>query len=61
MLLKRGCEIADEAGLEMYLDTSKMGKGLYEKFGFVVMDCMDGEAISAPMVRMAKGKEGWGV
>lgn len=49
------CEIADELGLETYLDASEEGRGLYEKFGFkkAVPKLEDGEgsAISVPMVR----------
>ncbi|KDN64636.1 putative acetyltransferase [Colletotrichum sublineola] len=35
MLLKWGCELADENGVGAYVDASKAGKGLYERFGFV--------------------------
>jgi hypothetical protein len=37
MLLKRGMQKADEAGLDMYLQASLMGTPLYKKFGFEVM------------------------
>jgi hypothetical protein len=37
MLLERGMQKADEAGLEMYLQASLMGAPLYKKFGFEVM------------------------
>lgn len=56
-LLQRGAEIADEAGLETYLDASKMGQSLYEKFGFVAQKQKDEKAVSTPMVRPAKEKE----
>ncbi|GJC82238.1 hypothetical protein ColLi_05076 [Colletotrichum liriopes] len=35
LLLKWGCELADENGVGAYVDASKAGKGLYERFGFV--------------------------
>ncbi len=35
LLLKYGCDLADEDGVEAYLDSSPAGRGLYEKFGFV--------------------------
>ena len=34
MLLQWGTERADGAGLEIYLESTKEGKPLYEKFGF---------------------------
>ncbi len=34
MLVKWGVDLADELGLESYLESSALGKGLYEKFGF---------------------------
>lgn len=35
MLLKWGCEFADEFGVGLYVDASKAGAPLYAKFGFV--------------------------
>ncbi|GKT51917.1 uncharacterized protein ColSpa_12098 [Colletotrichum spaethianum] len=35
MLLEWGCGLADENGVAAYVDASKAGKGLYERFGFV--------------------------
>lgn len=34
LLVKWGVETADELGIEAYLDTSMMGRKLYERFGF---------------------------
>lgn len=35
MLLKWGCELADRHGVALYVDASKAGAPLYERFGFV--------------------------
>ncbi|CAM1503549.1 Fc.00g011400.m01.CDS01 [Cosmosporella sp. VM-42] len=35
MLLKWGCDVADENGVGTYVDASKAGAPLYQKFGFV--------------------------
>ena len=35
MLVKWGCELADRDGVAAYVDASKDGAPLYEKFGFV--------------------------
>jgi len=35
MLVKWGCDLADENGVGAYVDASKAGAPLYEKFGFV--------------------------
>ncbi|OHE96130.1 acetyltransferase [Colletotrichum orchidophilum] len=35
MLLRWGCELADENGVGAYVDASKAGALLYERFGFV--------------------------
>lgn len=34
MIIQWGCDRADEAGVVAYIDASKKGKGLYQKFGF---------------------------
>jgi GNAT superfamily N-acetyltransferase len=34
MLVKYGCDKADEAGIPGYLEASQLGKPLYERFGF---------------------------
>jgi GNAT superfamily N-acetyltransferase len=34
MLLEWGCKKADEAGLPCYLDATKTGRPLYERYGF---------------------------
>lgn len=35
MLVKWGCDLADREGVGAYVDASKAGAPLYEKFGFV--------------------------
>ncbi|EFQ32953.1 acetyltransferase [Colletotrichum graminicola] len=50
MLLKWGCELADEDGVGAYVDASKAGKGLYERFGFVDKSEADAGEV-ASMVR----------
>ncbi|KAF3315360.1 hypothetical protein TWF173_003900 [Orbilia oligospora] len=49
------CTLADEMGLEVYLDASDFGMGLYKKFGFRTVERMGNRAVSAPMVRKVKG------
>lgn len=56
-LLTRGGEMADEAGLETYLDGGKLARPLYERFGYEEQKYWDEKAVSAPMVRPAKRKE----
>ncbi|KAI4854506.1 hypothetical protein E4T44_00127 [Aureobasidium sp. EXF-8845] len=41
MLLEKGMQKADEAGLDMYLQASLMGAPLYKKFGFEVMSMQE--------------------
>ena len=54
-VVKWACERADREGLELYLDSSLMGRPLYEKFGFVAeMDKMDSKSTSPPMRRLPK-------
>jgi hypothetical protein len=36
MLLEKGTQLADKAGLDMYLQASLMGVPLYKKFGFEI-------------------------
>ncbi|KAK6529781.1 hypothetical protein TWF281_008940 [Arthrobotrys megalospora] len=50
-LVEYACVIADEMGLEVYLDASDFGIGLYEKFGFSMVEGVGNRAVSAPMVR----------
>ncbi|KAF2090810.1 acyl-CoA N-acyltransferase [Saccharata proteae CBS 121410] len=38
MLLRWGLERADEAGLETFLEATPMARGLYERWGFVVVE-----------------------
>ena len=35
MILKHGCYLADEDGVECYIDSSPRAKPLYERFGWV--------------------------
>lgn len=54
MLVKWGCERADELGVEAYLDSTPMGKGLYEKFGFGAVKgvgFLEGRYLQSFMVR----------
>lgn len=46
MLVKWGCDRADEDGVGTYVDASETGKALYEKFGFVNYSLPD-EAVRA--------------
>ena len=41
LLVERGIRKADELGLEAYVEASLMGKSVYEKHGFVMMDSAD--------------------
>ncbi|KAI5206626.1 hypothetical protein E4T38_03670 [Aureobasidium subglaciale] len=41
MLLEKGTKAADEAGLDMYLQASPVGVGVYQKFGFEVVSVED--------------------
>jgi hypothetical protein len=41
MLLEKGMQQADEAGLDMYLQASLMGAPLYKKFGFEIMSMQE--------------------
>jgi predicted GNAT family N-acyltransferase len=57
-IVEWGCAEADKEGLELYLDASKAGQPLYEKFGFVAHgDVKDPKAPSMPMLRPAKKAE----
>ncbi|KAL4994035.1 acyl-CoA N-acyltransferase [Aspergillus recurvatus] len=55
MLLQWGCELADEAGVALYVDASRAGAPLYERFGFVDESGGDsGEGKIASMVRRVR-------
>ncbi|KAL4975998.1 acyl-CoA N-acyltransferase [Aspergillus desertorum] len=55
MLLRWGCNLADEAGVALYVDASRAGAPLYERFGFVDQsDGESGEREIASMVRRAR-------
>lgn len=44
MLLQRGLEEAEGLGLPVYLESTPMGKGLYEKWGFEVLNWLPFDA-----------------
>ncbi|KAK6511344.1 hypothetical protein TWF481_000264 [Arthrobotrys musiformis] len=48
------CTIADDMKLDVYLDASDFGMGLYEKFRFRTVEGTGNKAVSAPMVRRVK-------
>ncbi|KAK1688496.1 hypothetical protein BDP55DRAFT_726397 [Colletotrichum godetiae] len=50
MLLAWGCALADEDGVAAYVDASKAGAPLYERFGFVD-ESLEGDGEVASMVR----------
>lgn len=50
MLVKWGCELADKEGVAAYVDGTKAGAPLYEKFGFVDESDPDA-AVVASMAR----------
>lgn len=52
-LMEWGCKMADEAGVAAYVDASKSGAPLYEKFGFVDKSEPDAGDV-ASMVRAAR-------
>ena len=53
--LEWGTQKADSLGLELYLDASKMGRPLYETFGWIAqVDLQDEKANSMPMLRPKK-------
>ncbi|WQF81316.1 Putative GNAT domain, acyl-CoA N-acyltransferase [Colletotrichum destructivum] len=56
MLLKWGCELADENGVGAYVDSSKAGRGLYERFGFLDMSESDAGEV-ASMVRRRRSQD----
>jgi GNAT superfamily N-acetyltransferase len=51
-----GTEKADQLGVEMYLDASRMGLPLYEKHGWVALrESQDEKCVSMPMLRPKRG------
>lgn len=54
MLVAWGCDLADQIGVAAYIDASKEGAVVYEKFGF--KDCGDPNKpqVVLSMVREAK-------
>lgn len=59
-LVEWGLEKVDADGCEAYLEASPEGRGLFERFGFRVVDrlvYLDGAYVECSMVRDAKGKE----
>ncbi|RSL51386.1 hypothetical protein CEP52_016557 [Fusarium oligoseptatum] len=57
MLMKWGCDLADENGVEVYVDASRDGSFLYRKFGFVEQS-LEGEDVPGiiPMARVPASK-----
>ncbi|OQE21959.1 hypothetical protein PENSTE_c011G03323 [Penicillium steckii] len=53
MLVKWGCDLADKDGVAAYVDASKSGAPLYEKFGFVDRS-LPGQGDIASMGRFQK-------
>lgn len=53
MLVKWGCDLADKDGVSAYVDASKSGAPLYEKFGFVDRS-LPGQGDIASMGRFLK-------
>jgi predicted N-acetyltransferase YhbS len=47
MLVKWGCDLADKDGVSAYVDASKTGAPLYERFGFVDRSLPDQGNIAA--------------
>ena len=41
MLVQWGCDVADELGLECYLEASDAGRRLYQKKGFTDVEYLD--------------------
>jgi hypothetical protein len=41
MLLEKGTQLGDKAGLDIYLQASLMGAPLYKKFGFEVVEVQE--------------------
>ncbi|KAL4767984.1 acyl-CoA N-acyltransferase [Aspergillus nidulans var. acristatus] len=55
MLVQWGCDLADEEGVALYVDASRAGAPLYERFGFLDEskgDSEEGEVVS--MIRSAR-------
>ncbi|RMJ01506.1 hypothetical protein CDV36_015752 [Fusarium kuroshium] len=57
MLMRWGCDLADENGVEVYVDASRDGSFLYRKFGFVEQS-LEGEVVPGiiPMARVPASK-----
>ncbi|OOQ83688.1 hypothetical protein PEBR_36034 [Penicillium brasilianum] len=51
MLVQWGCDLADREGVAAYLDASKAGAPLYEKFGFVDHSPPGSKSLVASMAR----------
>lgn len=50
MLIKWGCDFADKDGVAAYVDGTKSGAPLYEKFGFID-ESEGGATVVASMAR----------
>ncbi|CAJ2513038.1 Uu.00g011570.m01.CDS01 [Anthostomella pinea] len=59
-LVKWSCGLADELGLESFLQASEDGKPLYEAYGYAAQDMsqMDEKLHSCPMLRLPKSRLG---
>jgi predicted GNAT family N-acyltransferase len=58
-LVQWGLEKVDKDGAEAYLEASPQGKGLFERFGFEVVEKLvyvDGGYVECSMMRTANGK-----
>lgn len=57
MLLEADCKLADQAGQDVYLESTVAGKKLYQSYGFESLgECkvLDGTIAVNPMLRKAK-------
>jgi hypothetical protein len=54
MLIKYGCDLADDNCVGAYVDASKAGAPLYAKFGFVDETGCDGGEVAAMARRYVK-------
>jgi hypothetical protein len=52
MLVKWGCDLADQEGVAVYVDASEEGASLYKRFGFEARRTPDNEY--AVLVRKAR-------
>lgn len=55
MMMKWGCDLADQLFLPAWVEASPEGRALYLKFGWEICTYLKGELPSAVMKRKAKG------